>query len=225
MTRVERAAKPAVIEQNQVAWTQALLDAATKEDKKRAEKKYRHLEIKRALVSMFHGKCAYCESKILHVDYGHIEHFRPKSKPEFRSLAFEWRNLLLSCAVCNGPEHKGDRFPEADEGGPLINPCEDFPEEHFEFAFDFQARLASVVGTTARGKTTATLLGLNRQDLRAYRSRRVMQLCVLSRCAENDPDARALLEEACHDDAEYAAFARTLVVGHICDQGLQENDR
>ncbi len=217
MIRVERAAKPAVIEQNQVAWTQALLNAVTKEDKTRAEKKYRHLEIKRALVSMFHGKCAYCESKILHVDYGHIEHFRPKSKLEFRSLAFEWRNLLLSCAICNGREHKGDRFPEAAEGGPLVNPCEDFPDAHFEFVFDFRARLATVVGTTARGKTTETCLGLNRQDLRAYRSRWVMQLCVLSRCAENDPDAAILLEEACRDDAEYAAFARALVAGHDCD--------
>jgi uncharacterized protein (TIGR02646 family) len=218
MIRVERAAKPAVIEQNQVAWTQALLDAATKEEKKRAEKKYRHLEIKRALVFMFHGKCAYCESRIIHVDYGHIEHFRPKSKPEYRSLAFDWNNLLLSCAVCNGSGHKGDRFPEVAEGGPLINPCEDFPNEHFEFVFDFRARLATVIGTTARGKTTETLLGLNRQDLRAYRSQLMMQLCVLSRCAESDPDAMALLEEACRDNAEYAAFARALVGGNVCEQ-------
>jgi uncharacterized protein (TIGR02646 family) len=217
MIRVERAPKPAVIEQNQVAWTQALCNAVTKRDKRRAENKYRHPAIKRALVSMFHGKCAYCESKILHVDYGHIEHFRPKSKPEFRSLAFEWSNLLLSCGVCNGAIYKGVRFPEADEGGPLINPCEDFPEAHFEFVFDLRARLASVVGTTARGKTTEALLGLNRQDLRAYRSKLVMQLCVLSRCAENDPDAKALLDEACRNNAEYAAFARALVAGHVCD--------
>lgn len=217
MIRVERAPKPAVIEQNQVAWTLALLNAATKKDKTRAENKYRHLAIKRALALMFHGKCAYCESKIRHVDYGHIEHFRPKSKPEFRSLAFEWGNLFLSCAVCNGSEHKGDCFPEAAEGGPLVSPCEDFPEAHFEFIFDPRARLATVVGTTARGKMTETLLGLNRQYLRAYRSRLMMQLCVLSRCAENDPDAELLLEEACRDDAEYTAFARTLVAGHICD--------
>ncbi len=169
---------------------------------------------------MFHGKCAYCESKIRHVDYGHIEHFRPKSKPESRSFAFEWGNLLLSCAVCNGAEHKGDRFPEAAAGGPLVNPCEDLPEEHFEFVFDFRARLATVIGTTVRGKTTEALLGLNRQDLRAYRSQQVMKLCVLSRFAENDPDARTLLEEASQDDAEYAAFAKALVAGHVCDQGL-----
>lgn len=218
MIRVERAPEPDVITQNQVAWTQMLLNAATKKDKTRAETKYRHREIKNALVLMFHGKCAYCESKISHIDYGHIEHFRPKSTPKFQSLTFEWNNLLLSCAVCNSAEHKGVRFPEAAEGGPLVNPCEDFPEAHFEFLFDPRARLATVIGTTARGKTTAKLLGLNRQDLRAYRSQQVMRLCVLSRYAENDSAAKLLLEEACRNDAEYAAFARTLVAEHVCDE-------
>ena len=27
-----------------------------------------------------HGKCAYCESKIKHIDYGDIEHILPKNK-------------------------------------------------------------------------------------------------------------------------------------------------
>lgn len=218
MIRVERAPKPAVIEQYQFQWTQALLNAASKKNRTRAEMKYRRPAIKTALVLMFHGKCAYCESKIRHVDYGHIEHFRPKSKPEFRSLAFDWDNLLLSCAVCNGAEHKGDRFPDAAKGGPLVNPCEDFPETHFEFVFDPRARLATVVGTTERGKMTEAILGLNRQDLRAYRSRLMAQLCVLSRCAADDPDAELLLEEARGDDAEYAAFARAMVAGHVCEE-------
>lgn len=211
MIRVARTGKPIVIEQKQAAWTQALLDAITHKEKQRAEGKYRHRDIKDALVSMFHGKCAYCESKISHIDYGHIEHFRPKSKPQFRALTFEWTNLLLSCAVCNGSEYKGDHFPEAIENGPLVNPCDDLPEVHFNFVFDPQTRLATVAGKTARGRTTEKLLGLNRPELRAYRSRLVMQLHALSYYVKTDQNARILLEESCRDDAEYAAFTRSLV--------------
>ncbi|MDP2784000.1 MAG: retron system putative HNH endonuclease [Sulfurimicrobium sp.] len=210
MIRVARTGKPIVIEKKQAAWTQALLGATTHKEKQRAEGKYRHRAIKDALVSMFHGKCAYCESKISHIDYGHIEHFRPKSKPEFRHLTFEWNNLLLSCPVCNDAGHKGDHFPEAVDGGPLVNPCDDLPDDHFEFVVDQTAWLATVVGKTSRGEMTEKLLGLNRPELRAYRSKLVMKLCVLSRYVETDADAKMLFEEACRDDAEYAAFARKL---------------
>jgi hypothetical protein len=45
-----------------------------------AQSKYRNSQIKKRLVEMFHGKCAYCESKITGVGYGAIEHSRPKSQ-------------------------------------------------------------------------------------------------------------------------------------------------
>jgi uncharacterized protein (TIGR02646 family) len=162
---------------------------------------------------MFHGKCAYCESKITHTDYGHIEHFRPKRGVNGRpDIAFEWNNLLLACGVCNGAEHKSDHFPEADEGGPLINPCEDDPERHFEFHFDLVTRLASVYGKTHRGITTEKLLGLNRTALREYRSTRIRHLIALAQYACADPEAAKLLNEAKQSSAEYAAFARTLFI-------------
>jgi hypothetical protein len=125
-------------------------------------------------------------------------------------LTFEWTNLLLACGVCNGAEHKSDHFPEAAEGGPLVNPCDDDPRTHFDFCFDPVARLASVYGKTRRGMTTETVLGLNRTDLREYRSRSVCRLFVLAQYADSDPAAAALLNEAKQASAEYAAFARTL---------------
>lgn len=209
MIKVARSPKPDILERNQQAWTRALLDASTDVEKRKAEGKYRHRSIKDALVAMFHGKCAYCESKISHVEYGHIEHFKPKSR--FPDLTFEWTNLLLSCPICNGFEYKGDHFPEAPEGGPLINPCDETPAKHFEFVFDRIAKLASIIGKTNRGQTTETIIGLNRYDLRAYRSKVIMMLCVLSDYAKTDPDAKILLEEACRDEGEYAAFVRSLV--------------
>ncbi|MDO9230044.1 MAG: retron system putative HNH endonuclease [Syntrophales bacterium] len=207
MIKVARSPKPAILERNKQPWTDALLRASTVAGKRKVEGKYKHPSIKDVLVAMFHGKCAYCESKISHIAYGHIEHFKPKST--FPELTFEWTNLLLSCPICNGPECKGDCFPVVSEGGPLINPCDDTPAEHFEFVFDTAAKLASVIGKTIRGQTTEKILGLNRVDLREYRSKVVMTLYALSVYAATDPAAQALLEEACRDDGEYAAFIRS----------------
>ncbi len=91
---------------------------ATKEQVKNAQNKYRHVEVKDALVEMFCGKCAYCESKITAATYGAIEHFFPKSS--HIDLTFEWQNLLLSCDRCNDPSHKGTKFPLDDQGNPLL---------------------------------------------------------------------------------------------------------
>jgi hypothetical protein len=52
---------------------------ATKQRIENIQNKYRHDQVKDALVTMFYGKCAYCESKITVVTYGAIEHFRPES--------------------------------------------------------------------------------------------------------------------------------------------------
>ena len=160
---------------------------------------------------MFGGKCAYCESRITHVDYGHIEHFRPKAGPRGRpNLTFEWSNLFLACGVCNGPGFKGDRFPEADDGGPLVNPCDDEPTDHFRFVFDPKTRIASVDGISPRGKVTENILGLNRPELRAYRSTQIRKIATIAILAKTNAEAAALVEEARGDNAEYAAFVRSL---------------
>jgi 5-methylcytosine-specific restriction endonuclease McrA len=65
-------------------------DNGYKSKKEKAEVKYRHKEVKNQLINMFDGKCAYCESHITHIDYGHIEHFKPKSK--FPNECFEYQD-------------------------------------------------------------------------------------------------------------------------------------
>ncbi|NVK64997.1 MAG: hypothetical protein HWE22_10440 [Flavobacteriales bacterium] len=72
---------------------------------------YSDKEVRKALIKMFHGKCAYCESKITSIYNGDIEHFRPKAgytnsgepitKPGYYWLASDWDNLLFSCPFCN----------------------------------------------------------------------------------------------------------------------------
>lgn len=70
---------------------------------------YKDKSVRKALLKMFHGKCAYCESRITTIYNGDIEHFRPKgeikeaapSKPGYYWLAAEWENLLFACPFCN----------------------------------------------------------------------------------------------------------------------------
>lgn len=72
---------------------------------------YNSPEVKNALSDLSFNKCAYCESKVLSIDDGDIEHFRPKGqvtlenktslKPGYYWLGADWGNLFLSCKHCN----------------------------------------------------------------------------------------------------------------------------
>ena len=211
MIKVRRGVEPPVLAKRADRWRSELATTNNAGERRKLLARYRHPQVKAALERSFYGKCAYCESKVSHVSYGHIEHFRPKSgllgRPD---LAFDWNNLLLACGRCNGPEYKGDRFPETNEGGPIVSPCDDEPAEHFRFVFDPAAKIASIFGTTTRGVTTEALLGLNRYDLRTYRSKVVERLAVLARFATQDTDAARLMADARLSSSEYAAFARAL---------------
>ncbi len=101
------------------------------------------------LATMFHHKCAYCETPLL--TGGHVDHFRPKihaadldgastTPDHYWWLAYEWRNLYFCCQFCNQnkrnlfPVHGGERarpWPESDalseqlrtERAMLLDPC------------------------------------------------------------------------------------------------------
>lgn len=71
-------------------------------------KAYKNDKVKKALKDLFHGKCAYCESKVSGSSQTDIEHYRPKGGVEGRPghpgywwLAMRWENLVLSCMHCN----------------------------------------------------------------------------------------------------------------------------
>lgn len=69
-------------------------------------------EVRTALRGLFHGKCAYCESRITSTHSIEVEHYRPKGRIYCRTtdhwtphgyywLAADWENLLSSCINCN----------------------------------------------------------------------------------------------------------------------------
>src|SRR5215471_18439838 len=113
------------------AWV-ARCETAAKALKRAAdvnEKLYK--EQRQAYLDLFHGKCAYCEAKIVLDQHGgDVEHFRPKGAvtdehdrpvsirdrqgrarkhPGYYWLAYDRENLLPSCIACNRPKRVGDR--------------------------------------------------------------------------------------------------------------------
>jgi 5-methylcytosine-specific restriction endonuclease McrA len=114
MIFVERSEEPASLKANKIIWLENYLLAIenyeanptnfNKKQKLLTENKYRQQDIKTSLKTMFEGKCAYCESHLAHVSYGHIEHFKPKSS--YPEDCFNWQNLLLGCEICNGTQYK-----------------------------------------------------------------------------------------------------------------------
>jgi uncharacterized protein (TIGR02646 family) len=209
MIKINRTAKPNILQKNERKWLGKIQNALTgnKKDFDTAINKYQHEEIKTKLIELFRGRCAYCESKITHIGYGHIEHFRPKAKSKYPLLAVKWTNLLLSCERCN--IIKGDQFPTPK----LINPCIDNPSEHFLFDYDVHIGIANVLGITPRGKITESTLQLNRDDLIKHRSYKVKTLIALARFYHDDDEAKNLLNEAIDEDnsvSEYLAFAQTI---------------
>jgi uncharacterized protein (TIGR02646 family) len=210
MIRVTRTQKPPLLAAKEVKWKKEIRLARTDTARKKAQDNYKHEEIKKALIEMFHGKCAYCESAITHIDYGHIEHFRPKSTPAYYELAVAWDNLLLACGRCNGRENKGTKFPLADKDGPLVNPVEEEPSGHLCFDFDTKLRIANVLGISPRGEITRITLGLNRPELLLRRSKFVTKLWVIAFYYPEDATAREIIDSAIRPQEEYSAFALAL---------------
>jgi hypothetical protein len=209
-------------------WTKLVDDAKKARDELIKEvKKGKEPEVRAALYSrykqflmkLFNQKCAYCETKITVAQPGDVEHFRPKGRvvdenfkpirvrlggkdiehPGYYWLAYDWKNLLPSCADCNrfrlygdrAPgipradtgAGKADRFPlkdetkravlpdeEAREVALLINPGEIDPATHFGFLSN-----GTMAPKTPEGEATLKVFGLNlREELLEARAHAYM---------------------------------------------------
>lgn len=153
---------------------------------------YKGKDIKDTLCQDQHSKCAYCECR-LNGDFGHIEHFRPKAgysvppgrnlhKPGYYWLAYDWKNLLLSCSKCN-TSYKANHFALEDDSQRdiahrnienevplLINPAEEDPALYIEFHQHIAAPKIIDGEESKKGRYTIELLQLNnRRDLVEYR--------------------------------------------------------
>jgi hypothetical protein len=174
-------------------------------------------KMRQVIFDGFYGKCAYCEAKFILTETGDVEHYRPKGAvtderdqrimitirgkrpkphPGYYWLAYDWKNLLPSCSLCNRPSRpraglrigKGTRFPvlsstlkygHARSPGDLpkelpvfIHPVFEDPQKHIKFDPD----TGLLLDKTPRGKLCIELLGLNREGV--ARERRKIYLLV-----------------------------------------------
>lgn len=123
--------KPQVLVDFAEQWTKEYLDCLQREEKpsETIAQRYNNKTIKDTLEKETFGKCAYCESKIKHIEFGDIEHILPKRKDARPDLYVEWSNLTLACEVCNRVNKRDYYNPNA----PLVNPYEDDPKDFLFF--------------------------------------------------------------------------------------------
>lgn len=198
---------------------------------------YGHASVKKVLVAAHHGKCCYCESQLKHVDHGDVEHYRPKAavqqgraaplaRPGYYWLAYEWENLLFSCAICNGT-HKKNLFPIRDprkrarserarlvrEEPLLVHPAKEDPEqligfrEEYAYAIDGDPRAEATINEVLRLNDRPDLVERRRELLTFVRA---MQFIATNATGapEEQARARAWLARSTGDGAEYASMTR-----------------
>jgi uncharacterized protein (TIGR02646 family) len=169
MRGLVKSKKPTVLEEKAGTWRDELLAVLARGEKptKTMKERYRHKDIKAALVGETHGKCAYCESKVTHIAHGDIEHIIPKSKVPAK--AYEWENLTLACDICNG--NKGDYYSDdpAQSQDDLVDPYNDAPADHFLF----MREVVSPRPDSMRGFATEAVLKLSRGELLEKRRERM----------------------------------------------------
>jgi hypothetical protein len=154
--------------------------------------------VKSYLFTIFHGKCAYCETSIGVACPGDVEHYRPKRKveeaedhPGYYWLAYDISNLFPCCENCNRFKGKRNHFPI--EGvrcsGPdceatltsekplLLNPyVDDNIEHHLQFwtpklKGDEKLLAGTMRGTTDKGTRSVKIYNLDREPLNIARAK------------------------------------------------------
>lgn len=154
------------------------------------------------LHTLFHRKCAYCESRV-EIETLQIDHFRPTNnakdlrgatdRDHYWWLAYEWGNLYAACADCQ--KAKATMFPIAkgcarakhdgdirSESALLLDPCNDSPEEHLYFMESGSVTAAARVKENnlgyKRAETTIEIFALNRKDLVVARAKAIRETIV-----------------------------------------------
>jgi uncharacterized protein (TIGR02646 family) len=141
---------------------------------------FRYEETRASLNEMTHGHCAFCDGGDLGaVSRETIEHFRPKSRAEFRRLAFQWENLYPCCDQCQiqKKEEFDERLLVADAPGYRF-------EDYFIVDYvtgEIQPNPLASAFDQERAQITLDLYGLNitvrmrsrKKELKRYRQRNV----------------------------------------------------
>ena len=217
MIRLEKTAVPKILSDNAEKWTKEYCDCLNRGEVpiKNLATAYNKPEIKAALESETNGKCAYCESKVKHIAHGDIEHFLPKNKNARPDLCFAWSNLTFACQQCNQTGKRDYYCVEL----PLINPYEDYPENHFRS----HGAMIFHVPKDDRGKATVSTLELNRTHLLERRAKRIQDvenLLILWLEQQDTDPLRKITENELHKEYAKDKEFSFAVKSHLVDRGF-----
>jgi uncharacterized protein (TIGR02646 family) len=144
------------------------------------------------------GRCSYCDGHPLDATGAEaVDHFRPKSHPDFYELVCTWTNLFLTCTACN--HAKREQWDDA-----LLRPDElDFRfERYFEYRFDcgkLEPAAAASSEEQHRAGRTIDIFDLNRAGACASRKRWVAWMRSLVTANDLDDCAYRYLIPLCRD--------------------------
>lgn len=192
MIKLSRGAKPQVLVDNDVQWTDEYIRkvAGDVTVPNAALTRYAHADIKQAVLRDTRGKCMYCESKPRAVYPGAVEHIHPKAKGRFPHDAMAWTNLGFVCFECN--RCKRDYW---NVDAPILDPYIDEPGDHL-LCF---GPLVLARSESARGVVTVHKLELDRRpDLFERKAEHIRTVKSYVRSWKNEQDGplKTVLEES-----------------------------
>jgi len=170
---------------------------------------YKNPENKVALGKSSYGKCMYCESKIAHIDFAHVEHIKPKAEDKYPELKYDWDNLGYACPKCNNA--KSDNYYV---DTPYINPYREDPEQFLTF---FGAYLLPKNGSE-RAELTIIDIELNRAELVSKRQEKINDLMKAINAANRTSNvalkkiALELLQIESDKSKEYSLLSKMLLI-------------
>lgn len=102
-------------------------------------------------------KCFYCECLLKPRDGGSDDEVEHRCGVRPHELAYDWKNLYLSCSGCNGAKKSLEEIPIED----TLDPCDDAidPIDHLDVYVEY----ARPYGGSLKGEYTIKKLGLNAQ--------------------------------------------------------------
>ena len=197
---------------------------------------YAHKTVKAALRKIQHDKCCFCESKVTHISYGDVEHFRPKAgvrqrsgapleRPGYYWLAYEWSNLFFSCQLCN-QRYKENLFPlkkpldrakSHNDNIDIEKPIFINPNEDVEKYISFREEVIFAIDDNLRGKATIKALGLDRDELNNMRKDCFDKLELIYKLANLKPQipesekAKKHITKSIQRSSQYASMIRCAV--------------
>ncbi|MEX6218925.1 HNH endonuclease [Mammaliicoccus sciuri] len=207
MIKLKKSEQPKILHDNAVKWTENLQPFVDKGETipKNLLNKYSHKKIKEQLLIETNKKCAYCESFITTIDYGDIEHIKPKKL--FPYDTFKWSNLTISCQKCN--KNKGSYYSES---LPLINPYIDDPEAEILYSGCYG------IGKTKTAMKTIDQLKLNRTELMEIRNINIKKLepLILLYTSQKDKESKEFfyneLLNYTKDHCEYSSMVKQIIM-------------